>query len=392
MKKLLLTAVASGAMLSGCVSTVVESRKLTTDTIAGAKIGNDAGAITYFLPRQRAQIIAKGYTIDATLIASAKKDMHAAEDLVKLRPKDEDAAEALKKAQSDYTKLKNAKNECRETATITLLPVEADMNHRFQATFKHKMSRNDTYTLRVDENGLLAGGDATTTDQTLDILEAIASTAAAFAGGPSTNLPLLKAAGKNAPNCPTYSYSKIFDPTDTDIHTTINTELRNKGAVEPNSIRVKITVPSKSKASPKKGDGLYYRRGGPVTFEIGKGDPIAHTFSATSIAHHNIPQAGPIGLIPVKGGAFITTKFEYDFVNGQPTRLNVERPSEALAVAGFPLEVAKSIISTPTELIQLKVNHSTQEAALLEAQKAVIDAQAALLGNTQATSNSETTE
>ncbi len=230
-----------------------------------------------------------------------------------------------------------------------------------------------------------AAAEATTTDQSLSIAKAVISTVTALATrdfGPSIMAELPK-----RPVCPTYTATKIFDPFVDNEWKPINAFIAaNGGNLELHSeydTGVNREVPTcfetdkLKQCIEKVAPGLLYRQKGPAVIVIG--ERVGSKFVAKTTEYVMLPQGGPVSLLPIQGGPFVTTKFEYDFENGQPTRLKVDRPSELLALAQFPLEVAKAIISTPTDLLKLKVDYSTQQKTLLEAQKAIIETQQGII-------------
>jgi hypothetical protein len=57
------------------------------------------------------------------------------------------------------------------------------------------------------------------------------------------------------------------------------------------------------------------------------------------------------------------------------TQYTTHQPSEIAAVAGIPITIARSIISIPAQILQLRVNYDTQATALVNANTALLQAQ-----------------
>ena len=92
-----------------------------------------------------------------------------------------------------------------------------------------------------------------------------------------------------------------------------------------------------------------------------------------------IPDPGNLVIIDLERAAAVKKTVTADFTNGMLTKLVLDKPSEALAVANIPFNILTKIIALPSELIQLKIDTSTNEKDLLEAQKALIEAQQSLI-------------
>lgn len=92
-----------------------------------------------------------------------------------------------------------------------------------------------------------------------------------------------------------------------------------------------------------------------------------------------IPDPQHLILIDIERAAAVRKTLTVDFTNGMLSKLTVNKPSEALAVANIPFNVISKIIALPSELIQLKIDTTTKEKDLLEAQKNLLDAQKSLI-------------
>lgn len=72
--------------------------------------------------------------------------------------------------------------------------------------------------------------------------------------------------------------------------------------------------------------------------------------------------------------SFVKKVTEIDFENGSISKFSINKPSQSLELASIPVDILKSIIAIPTELIQLKIDLSSKNKDLIEAQQAEIAA------------------
>ena len=83
--------------------------------------------------------------------------------------------------------------------------------------------------------------------------------------------------------------------------------------------------------------------------------------------------------LPLNRAAFVRKTEKLVFKQGLLVEHKVNKPSEALAVASWPVDALKTIASIPAEWIQLKIDTTNRDTQLINAQKALIDAQTALI-------------
>lgn len=155
----------------------------------------------------------------------------------------------------------------------------------------------------------------------------------------------------------------------------------NRGSDDPPSYYTPVVV-----------DGLVYRR--PLAYiadvrqfdiEDRRVDPKSvsritpeargHLLKSTRLF---LPNEGPTAVLPFDAGACVSNKYGVKFTDGMPVKREETRPSEVFECLEVPLEIVQQIVSLPTELIQLKVDHTTKATELLEAEKKLLDAQQAL--------------
>src|SRR5262249_47040002 len=76
--------------------------------------------------------------------------------------------------------------------------------------------------------------------------------------------------------------------------------------------------------------------------------------------------------------AFVTKTTNVTFVDGVPSDLHDEKPSELLAIVSAPRDVFDAFITSLSQIIALRVDLSGQEAALANQKVATIEAERAL--------------
>ena len=323
-------------------------------------------------------------------------------------------AEAILKAESARAAADVAAGsvgQLKDTVTLTVLPVSADPDARFVANLNHWYTRDDDLKLTV-QNGLLASGTTTSTDRTPDIIIALAKTVVAFSGGPSTT-PGIRRFNFSAPKagrqdiCREFTAVVEFDPTD-------NTPLAGSARTPPNGRRslpwarqllLEIsdytleldagpserqtdgqtvpTQPRKEGASTADSlQGLAYRMPAPYWVSLltkSAGNCLLTPDQQRQTVSLNLPDPTQTFVLPSQAGPFTKSVTTHAFKDGIPTEFSTTRPSEILAVANLPLDVARAIISVPTEILKLKVDYNNQAQALTEAQSKILQSRTDLL-------------
>jgi hypothetical protein len=150
------------------------------------------------------------------------------------------------------------------------------------------------------------------------------------------------------------------------------------------SQKANITFVVRKPAPSKAGDadcsiGACYRVPAPYGIEFTFNDQYSY---GTVV---NLPNAQPALVVPLERSAFVKRVDNVDFENGMLKKTHFEKPSEALEVAALPVTVMTAIFQSIATLIELKFNISDKEklaaekkVALLDAQKALADKQAAV--------------
>jgi hypothetical protein len=85
-----------------------------------------------------------------------------------------------------------------------------------------------------------------------------------------------------------------------------------------------------------------------------------------------LPNAAPVLSMDVKRAAFVSQSYILTLQQGVPVEVTLNKPSQALAASTLPLNLARSLISLPTNLVQLKIDYSSSHDNLVRAQGAQI--------------------
>jgi len=399
----------------GEIMVVAQRKKLTPDdAAAAAKAASDAAdlvsadmktlaAAKQALTDDQGKAAAADPSIQPKLQDQVKLDQAVITYLTAKLSVDQPAADTAK---AKATAAANAVGYMQETATITLLPVAPDpsFNARFVANLQHLPTRDDGVKLAISNNGLLSSSDVASTDETGNILIEIAEIVAAFGGipipkvgpTPPSTMALAPSTLAEQAKCDPYSVSMIFDPTIKDEVETAQKALSNEGINGifvldadpfPKTVKDQFPMPKEYKAAGT--SGLFYRAMTSVRISI-KSNPARVKNCKFQDAPQEqtivavVPDASQTLVLPFDAGAFTTTTQAATFNSGSPTSLNEQRPSEILAALGIPINMAKAIISIPTDLIKLRVNYDNQAAALTNAKVDALKAQLQALQAKQA--------
>ena len=128
------------------------------------------------------------------------------------------------------------------------------------------------------------------------------------------------------------------------------------------------------KQGPMDQKGIYYRPLLPYELSI-----INEKFAIYYQETISLPNEAPILAVDLTRGPFITKKMTLTFKNGILTQMKVDKPSEVLAAMNIPLDIVKAVVALPTELIQFKMNYSSENKKLYDALLQEIQAKDALI-------------
>lgn len=336
----------------------------------------------------------------------------------------------LAAAQADLLKTIDGNPPLTDTMTVTVLPSVADTRYRYLANLKHYATRSDKLNLKTTAAGLLSTTAATAEDQSAQILVTLAKSLAA-AGGVVPSIPpvgIMKSGKVRRPELPAraaeyidcgsgmrrlataepapFTFEYVFDPTAETVEEAIAKEGKVTRVTLPPWQYVESslcalgadysfawqsigpTAKSEEPAKEANADGwagLFYRRLLPYRLDVYKGNRVPvenelatwESFSHLKTVQLELPNSSPPELLTLMGTAFARRVFDTEFQEGLLIAHTEERPSEALSVVSIPYDIAKSIVSIPAEIISLKIDYSSKETALVEAQTKLFQAQKA---------------
>jgi hypothetical protein len=273
------------------------------------------------------------------------------------------AAAALRDYQSENT---------RDTFTFEPQAPVPDGATVYVATPIHSPWRKDIVNLKTSAAGLLEGYIGTAEDKTGEVIQTVVSSlsnALGVFGGQKMARSLVVAADPKP-----FKYERLIDPlNDADLKN-VNNDLRHVGyEIELQGETSTFRVPAKG------GPGLYYRRPIQRTLSVyRRSAPTTHRDFVQSVSLL-LPNQGPVGRVEFPSSRMVTTSFDMAFKDGMLVTYNSTRPSEVLAGAMLIPNTLSTLVAIPTELIQLKINHSSKDKALADATKAQLESQIALL-------------
>jgi hypothetical protein len=321
-------------------------------------------------------------TPDAGAKAELQKQLLLAEAEKKVA--DLVATNALAGVEEKLAQLRDFKpGDLRDTFTLEPQSAVPDLKKSYVAKLNHSRSRSDVVTLKTSAAGLLEGYVGTADDKTSQIVEASISAfkfATALSGGPKTVWKTYTPETVETPPAP-FKYERTVDPLDLTALKTVSNDLRKKRAYYEVTLEGDTTHYSSGHAT---ADGLYYRRPVYRTIAIYTATPTGSPIDYVQSLSLLLPNEGPIGRVDLPAARMVTTGYDFAFKEGMLISFNSTRPSEGLAAAMLIPNALKAIVAIPAEIIQLKVDYSSKEKALIDAKKANLDSELALLNSTNA--------
>lgn len=113
----------------------------------------------------------------------------------------------------------------------------------------------------------------------------------------------------------------------------------------------------------------------------------AQEFSASVTA----PDTTRTYVVPMDAGAFTTVTQNAAFKDGMITSFDGNRESELLAIAEVPIEIARALMSIPTEFLKLRVDYDNAKVAETNAQMEQMKAQLEALKAAEALKSAQNT-
>ncbi|MCP5007110.1 MAG: hypothetical protein GY941_24675 [Planctomycetes bacterium] len=342
--------------------------------------------------------VAKGAAIDP-----ATKDRDMATASFDVAVKKQEKAMAALEALGGLT----ASGSFNDTIVLKLLPAIADTRKRFIIKLNHSGFRDDNLDTLITSKGLLETVNLTTTDRTGEVVVAVAEILIEITKI-SSGMPISAledradiTAGKP------FDFNMTFDPTDYKKISEINEELKlldtdyqlvvfdvasdteikapdeeiNESGLVTNELK-EVTVTKEI----GRAEGIYFRMAKSYIVSI-KDEYKEIDYNLKSVLVE-LPNEGQLAVLPINQDLFTTTKYDVQFKEGMLVKADTNRPSQAMGIVSIPLDILKRVVALPTELIQLKIDYSSKQAALLENQKKVVEAQEALLKTLEADNKS----
>jgi hypothetical protein len=235
-----------------------------------------------------------------------------------------------------------------------------DSSQLYTLDYQRSALSEDTLTLTIDSDGLLKKIESSTEDKTGQIILKLIETAKEAA----------KAAALAVAGVATQTGDYVFAPENVDA---INKRIKADLGEEAPQITIDPPVLPSPPTARCDGDGVCFRPLRPYVVTVTLG---GRPFRSETVL---LPNEAPILSLPVHRAAFVKNVTNATFNQGILTEVHIEKPSELLAFFEIPLAVAKAIAAVPAELLQVKIDYSSKEKQLADAQKAQLEATQALL-------------
>ena len=363
----------------------------------------------------------------ATLLEAMKKDgikdtdapyIAALAELVKLRQAEVAANKevATAKAKADQAEaaalqLADAKAMCgwADSVQVQLLDFVPDTTTRYLLQPQSSPFRSDTFKMTTTTSGLLQTANIEQKDETGDVLINLARSIAAWSGpSPLANSMFaemldssFKGLATDGNRCKQLAWEPrklefVIDPADASewarVGARISSSARVPGiglaadesfdyelSLAPRS--VSMVANEKGLAQRLSGAGIYYRRERPLVVNIDLKDAKGVKQSIGNVMLL-VPNDAPVDALDMEATAFVTNKSNYGFSNGMLVSVDNARPSPAVAIVSVPWKISEATLGQVRDLLTLRVEITqkkktlaTEEAALLQQMKAIVEAQ-----------------
>jgi hypothetical protein len=243
-----------------------------------------------------------------------------------------------------------------------------DPSQQFVLKLTHNWFYDDSFNITVNSNGLLTSVNATNADQTGNLIIALGQTA----------IEAAKFMMKTPSSVPKWSHFEvIFDPTD-------ETEIKKANNKIGTYVSVSCDKPKLGQSETnyvgiEEFDGILYRPKLPYILTLTLNPGVDDTELRYVILS---PNQAPILRASVNRSAFVTRTASLQFDNGFLASAYYSKPSEANGFGQILPNIAKGIVSIPTNLIQQKIDITQSKASLAEQQQILLNNQAALIAAT----------
>jgi len=286
----------------------------------------------------------------------------------------------LELTQKNLATFKEKLSPWKDIITLSASEPYPSSNHQFRAILNDNTFSSETIEIKISSDGLLSGGTTTSEGQVDDIIVSTISAINAIKGGgtPEVYSKSINLDVQNTTSgaCKIEPIEEIFIHTFSVDNNHWDDDLNN--ALQKTSFCYSVGLFNAPNSSPDLSadsfNGLLYPS--KRLFKL----RIVNTQTAEFVAEPSVVAIDPsiISFINLDKAHVATNKYEFEFEKGLLTRFKAEKPNEVVAFLSIPVDVAKAIISVPTEILQLKIDYSSKEEAYLNAQKLVIEAQQSL--------------
>jgi hypothetical protein len=120
--------------------------------------------------------------------------------------------------------------------------------------------------------------------------------------------------------------------------------------------------------------GVCYRPLLPYGLSLAVSGDTAATIAVAPGLVALLPNDAPIVSIDLHRTSLVERKGSLTFVSGVLTKVEITKPSEALAAATLPVTILNTLISIPAELLKLRIDLTTQQKSLVDMQSALTKA------------------
>lgn len=286
--------------------------------------------------------------------------------------------------------------------SVVLKPLSPVPDHRHRYAIQHKssMARDDIIKMTMG-SGMLNSSVSESTGQAGALMINLVSSIVGVRTQPKS---LTASVDALADSCRAFTFTRTFDPTDTaeveamaialgvesqdSLQLVYEGQEVNVAAPVPPVVAPPLPAPVPKVEAPQATlQGLAYRAPRLASIEV-KAKDSANCKSVTKPTYASlaatVPDSTTLYVLPVEAGSFTKSKAEYAFKDGMPISFNVDRPSQAVAIARLPVDIMKAIVEVPASILKLRVDYDSNANALTEAELKSLKVQLDLLKAQQA--------
>ncbi len=253
-----------------------------------------------------------------------------------------------------------------------------DRDFEYALYYRYSAFSDDKYVIQRTNTGLLSSIQFTADEKTAEVLVKVVDIAKEVAKAAFVPFADLKEQGFET------VYSGVFDPFNPEERQAFvdaineisgSTGLKYNIEIDQKSYEQDPGAPDRPKSAPYSSctAGACFRTASIFPLIITRGKKEVQRINLT------LPNPAAIGSVDITRAAFVKKVTDITFDNGILTKIDVHKPSEALAFMEIPLSIAKAIVSVPGEILKLKFDISTAEKNLLDAQKNELKAKQELI-------------